>query len=138
MSHQTTFLKLSTNELYCFPVTSCYDTWFPSKNTLGVFSVFRLGDKRKRVASGLFFRSSCVEMDALKEQAMINQFVMAAGCARDQAKQLLQAAHWQFEVVELLFWFRRDVEAAWHIVQADVFFRIYRRDSYLYSFLFIL
>ena len=50
-----------------------------------------------------FFRPSCVEMDALKEQAMINQFVMAAGCARDQAKQLLQAAHWQFEVVELLF-----------------------------------
>lgn len=37
-------------------------------------------------------------MDALKEQAMINQFVMAAGCAREQAKQLLQAAHWQFEV----------------------------------------
>lgn len=39
-----------------------------------------------------------VKMDALKEQAMINQFVMAAGCARDQARQLLQAAHWQFEV----------------------------------------
>ena len=29
---------------------------------------------------------------------MINQFVLAAGCAREQAKQLLQAAHWQFEV----------------------------------------
>lgn len=29
---------------------------------------------------------------------MINQFVLAAGCAADQAKQLLQAAHWQFEV----------------------------------------
>jgi len=28
---------------------------------------------------------------------MINQFVMAAGCARDQAKQILQAAQWQFE-----------------------------------------
>ncbi|KAL9956371.1 hypothetical protein ACROYT_G037838 [Oculina patagonica] len=42
-------------------------------------------------------------MDALKEQAMINQFVMAAGCARDQAKQLLQAAHWQFETALSLF-----------------------------------
>lgn len=29
---------------------------------------------------------------------MINQFVLTAGCAADQAKQLLQAAHWQFEV----------------------------------------
>ena len=32
---------------------------------------------------------------------MINQFVLTAGCAADQAKQLLQAAHWQFEVAEL-------------------------------------
>ncbi|XP_029671829.1 UBA-like domain-containing protein 1 isoform X2 [Formica exsecta] len=37
-------------------------------------------------------------MDALREQVMINQFVLAAGCAREQAKQLLQAAHWQFEI----------------------------------------
>jgi len=29
---------------------------------------------------------------------MINQFVLTAGCAADQAKQLLQASHWQFEV----------------------------------------
>lgn len=42
-------------------------------------------------------------MDKLKEQAMINQFVMVAGCARDQARQLLQAAHWQFEVEPTLF-----------------------------------
>ena len=34
----------------------------------------------------------------LKHQVMIIQFVLAAGCAADQAKQLLQAAHWQFEV----------------------------------------
>lgn len=108
------------------------------QNILGVFSLFRLGDKRKRVASGVLFRPSCVEMDALKEQAMINQFVMAAGCARDQAKQLLQAAHWQFEVVEFLFWSGRDVEAVWHIVQTELFFRIYPRDIYLYSFLFFL
>ncbi|NXY37049.1 UBAD1 protein, partial [Pomatorhinus ruficollis] len=37
-------------------------------------------------------------MDELKHQVMINQFVLAAGCAADQAKQLLQAAHWQFEM----------------------------------------
>uniref|UniRef100_A0A6I8P9Y1 UBA like domain containing 1 n=2 Tax=Ornithorhynchus anatinus TaxID=9258 RepID=A0A6I8P9Y1_ORNAN len=36
-------------------------------------------------------------MDELKHQVMINQFVLTAGCAADQAKQLLQAAHWQFE-----------------------------------------
>lgn len=43
--------------------------------------------------------NSVFTMDtALREQVMINQFVLAAGCAREQAKQLLQAAHWQFEV----------------------------------------
>lgn len=39
-----------------------------------------------------------MNMDELKHQVMINQFVLTAGCAADQAKQLLQAAHWQFEV----------------------------------------
>ena len=38
------------------------------------------------------------KMDGLRQQVMINQFVMAAGCARDQAKQILQAAQWEFEV----------------------------------------
>uniref|UniRef100_A0A8C5U829 UBA like domain containing 2 n=1 Tax=Malurus cyaneus samueli TaxID=2593467 RepID=A0A8C5U829_9PASS len=38
-----------------------------------------------------------VNMEELRHQVMINQFVLAAGCAADQAKQLLQAAHWQFE-----------------------------------------
>ncbi|XP_046751941.1 UBA-like domain-containing protein 2 [Diprion similis] len=42
-------------------------------------------------------------MDALREQVMINQFVLAAGCAREQAKQLLQAAHWQFETALSIF-----------------------------------
>ncbi len=46
-----------------------------------------------------------VIMDSLREQVMINQFVLAAGCARDQAKQLLQAAHWQFEVFFTTFSF---------------------------------
>ncbi|KAK4877610.1 hypothetical protein RN001_010116 [Aquatica leii] len=40
---------------------------------------------------------------ALREQVMINQFVVAAGCAREQAKQLLQAAHWQFETALSIF-----------------------------------
>lgn len=39
-----------------------------------------------------------MKMETLREQVMINQFVVAAGCARDQAKQILQAAQWQFEV----------------------------------------
>ncbi|KAG5833021.1 hypothetical protein ANANG_G00297430 [Anguilla anguilla] len=39
-----------------------------------------------------------VNMEELRHQVMINQFVLIAGCAADQAKQLLQAAHWQFEM----------------------------------------
>jgi len=42
-------------------------------------------------------------MDSLREQVMINQFVLAAGCAREQARQLLQAAHWQFETALSIF-----------------------------------
>jgi len=34
---------------------------------------------------------------ALKEQVMINQFVLAAGCSLDQARQMLVDAQWQFE-----------------------------------------
>ena len=49
-------------------------------------------------------------MDALKQQALINQFVNVAGCASDQAKNLLQAGHWQFEVSRgALFWSVRHV-----------------------------
>lgn len=47
-------------------------------------------------------------MDNLKQQVMINQFVLAAGCHAEQAKQFLQAAGWQFEVcfhvVSYLYW----------------------------------
>ncbi|XP_054160357.1 UBA-like domain-containing protein 2-A [Oppia nitens] len=42
-------------------------------------------------------------MDSLREQVMINQFVLAAGCARDQAIQLLQKTHWQFETALSMF-----------------------------------
>lgn len=57
--------------------------------------------RRSAAAGGSGQRGSgamSVNMDELKHQVMINQFVLAAGCAADQAKQLLQAAHWQFEV----------------------------------------
>uniref|UniRef100_A0A8C5PL66 UBA-like domain-containing protein n=1 Tax=Leptobrachium leishanense TaxID=445787 RepID=A0A8C5PL66_9ANUR len=37
------------------------------------------------------------EMEQLKQQLLVSQFVLAAGCATDQAEQLLRAAHWQFE-----------------------------------------
>lgn len=42
-------------------------------------------------------------MESLREQVMINQFVLAAGCAREQAKQLLQTTHWQFETALSIF-----------------------------------
>lgn len=38
-------------------------------------------------------------MDNLRQQVMVNQFVLATGCHAEQAKQLLQAANWQFEVI---------------------------------------
>ncbi|KXJ22015.1 UBA-like domain-containing protein 2 [Exaiptasia diaphana] len=36
-------------------------------------------------------------MDTLREEVMVNQFVMAAGCATEQARQLLQSKHWDFQ-----------------------------------------
>ncbi|XP_018021241.1 UBA-like domain-containing protein 1 [Hyalella azteca] len=41
--------------------------------------------------------------NTLREQVMINQFVMAVGTSREQARQLLQAAHWQFETALSIF-----------------------------------
>ncbi|KAI8487358.1 UBA-like domain-containing protein 2 [Branchiostoma floridae] len=41
--------------------------------------------------------------DNLREHVMINQFVMTAGCTFDQAKTLLQKAHWQFETALSIF-----------------------------------
>jgi len=40
-------------------------------------------------------------MENLKEQVMINHFISATGCHTEQAKQLLTASKWQFQV---LFW----------------------------------
>lgn len=42
-------------------------------------------------------------MDTLREQVMINQFVLIAGCHAEQAKQLLQAAKWHFETALSMF-----------------------------------
>ncbi|XP_071440236.1 UBA-like domain-containing protein 1 [Hetaerina americana] len=53
-------------------------------------------------------------MDSLKEQVMINQFVLAAGCAREQAKQLLQAAHWQFETALSIFFQEAAIPSCHH------------------------
>ena len=39
-----------------------------------------------------------MESAALREQVMINQFVLAAGCSRDQAAALLSQSSWQFQV----------------------------------------
>ena len=47
------------------------------------------------------------KMDSLREQVMLNQFMMVAGCQVDQAKQLLSASGWNFEVK----WSRRKCRA---------------------------
>lgn len=39
-----------------------------------------------------------MENAGLREQVMINQFVLAAGCSRDQAAAILVKASWQFQV----------------------------------------
>lgn len=55
-----------------------------------------------------------VDMDELKHQVMINQFVLTAGCAADQAKQLLQAAHWQFETALSAFFQETNIPYSHH------------------------
>lgn len=45
---------------------------------------------------------------------MINQFVLTAGCAADQAKQLLQAAHWQFETALSSFFQEANIPSHHH------------------------
>lgn len=42
-------------------------------------------------------------METLRKEVMINQFVLAAGCAREQAKTLLHNAQWQFEVSQIFY-----------------------------------
>jgi len=38
-----------------------------------------------------------MDNNGLREQVMINQFVLAAGCSRDQAAAILTQASWQFQ-----------------------------------------
>lgn len=42
-------------------------------------------------------------MDNLREQVMVNQFVLVAGCHIEQARQLLQASNWHFETALSMF-----------------------------------
>ena len=44
-----------------------------------------------------------MDNNGLREQVMINQFVLAAGCSRDQAAAILTQANWQFQVFQLYF-----------------------------------
>ncbi len=41
----------------------------------------------------------CVKMDNLRQEVMISQFVHIAGCHAEQARNLLTAAKWHFEVM---------------------------------------
>lgn len=45
------------------------------------------------------FACKSMKMDNLKEQVMINHFVSATGVHAEQAKQLLAASNWQFQVM---------------------------------------
>lgn len=45
------------------------------------------------------FAWKSMKMDNLKEQVMINHFVSATGVHAEQAKQLLAASNWQFQVM---------------------------------------
>jgi len=38
------------------------------------------------------------EMDPVRQQVMISQFVYVAGCRPEHARQLLAENNWQFEV----------------------------------------
>ncbi|XP_054989274.1 UBA-like domain-containing protein 2 [Sorex araneus] len=72
-----------------------------------------------------------VNMDELRHQVMINQFVLAAGCAADQAKQLLQAAHWQFETALSTFFQETNIPGSHPHPQMVRGARCQRRDSHV-------
>ena len=90
------FFHKSTNhrEPYGLPIL-VDQSHFPTPSLSGcVYSQVKKSARRG------FVRNTEISpiMDNLKQQVMINQFVLAAGCHAEQAKQLLQAAKWQFEV----------------------------------------
>ncbi|GLD48847.1 UBA-like domain-containing protein 2 [Lates japonicus] len=81
-----------------------------SESTFSFFVLFS-AVKRRRVA---WKAAMSVNMDELRHQVMINQFVLTAGCAADQAKQLLQAAHWQFETALSSFFQEANIPSHHH------------------------
>ncbi|XP_030068001.1 UBA-like domain-containing protein 1 isoform X1 [Microcaecilia unicolor] len=70
-------------------------------------------------------------MDELKHQLMINQFVLTAGCAADQAKQLLQAAHWQFETALSTFFQEANVPYSHHQMVSCLHIRCAHQPTHL-------
>lgn len=54
-------------------------------------------------------------MDNLKEQVMINHFVSATGVHAEQAKQLLAASNWQFQVLFMYHAFTKIVFIMAHV-----------------------
>ncbi|MEQ2210815.1 hypothetical protein XENOCAPTIV_019872 [Xenoophorus captivus] len=80
---------------------------FPNLTPALVIEPVAASFRRKRTGFGR-------KMDELKHQVMINQFVLTAGCAADQAKQLLQAAHWQFETALSAFFQETNIPYGHH------------------------
>ncbi|XP_069502906.1 UBA-like domain-containing protein 1 isoform X2 [Ambystoma mexicanum] len=59
-----------------------------------------------------------MDLEALKQQLMINQFVLTAGCGADQAEQLLRGAHWEFETALSTFFQESNVPYAHHMASS--------------------
>lgn len=58
--------------------------------------------------------AAAMDLEALKQQLMINQFVLTAGCGAEQAEQLLRGAHWEFETALSTFFQESNVPYAHH------------------------
>lgn len=68
---------------------------------------------------------------------MINQFVLTAGCAADQAKRLLQASHWQFEVCLYVCLLREHQTERLVAQQKNSTNHYYTLLVYLYTYIYI-
>ncbi|KAL4707709.1 hypothetical protein ACJJTC_014890 [Scirpophaga incertulas] len=87
----------------CYVVCDFYihfDLYLLSVGSCLSIVIFLIGNSEGDI---LFIVNLGTMDSALREQVMINQFVLAAGCAQEQARQLLQAAHWQFETALSIF-----------------------------------
>ena len=58
------------------------------------------GDRKFYTLLQLIKKEFTMDNNGLREQVMINQFVLAAGCSRDQAAAILTQANWQFQVFQ--------------------------------------